>query len=106
MIKAYFSEKPDRIRYITSVNGDVDIWLRTNIEEIVDTDDDGNELISWSADENYFRAKEKNMSLKYVEDNYDTLLTYSPKQINKASIEERLSELEFAIAELIGGAFG
>lgn len=103
MIKAYFSEKPEKIRYMSATKGYVDIWLRTNIEEIKDTDPEGNEITSWSADENYFRAKEKNMPFKYVQDNFDELLTYEGDIISGSTLEERVSDIEAAIAELIGG---
>ena len=104
MIKAYFSEEPDKIKYMPYGNEFVDIWLRTNIEKIVDTDEEGNEVITWSAYENYFRAKSKNMLLKYVEDNFDSLLYFDGDVNVDTSLETRISDLEAAIAELIGGA--
>lgn len=105
LIKAYFSEKPEKIKYVKTSKGDIDIWLRTNIEEI--EDNSGEEtIIMWQADENYFRAKKNKMTYEFVENNFDKLLNYEPETIeyNKESeLEKRVADLEEIITELLGG---
>lgn len=100
--KTYFSEEPDKIRYRETFNGFADVWLRTNIEEI-----QSEEGTQWSADENYFRVKARSMPVDFVEENFNTLITMEFPVVNdaKASLEERISDLEEIIAELLyGGA--
>ena len=103
--KTYFSEEPDRIRYRETFNGFADVWLRTNIESMTGTDEEGNSYTFWQADENYFRVKARSMPLSFVEENFDTLLTMEFADIDdtKPSLEQRISDLESIIAELLYG---
>ena len=97
--KAYFSEEPEKVRYKVS-NGYADVWLRDNIEEIK-----SEEGTQWSADENYFRVKERSMSKEYVEENFDTLFVTDFSEISdeKESLEKRVADLEAIIADLMFG---
>lgn len=52
MNKAYFSEQPQKILYMSKPNGLADAWLRANIcEEMVSQD--GQEYKIWTADETF-----------------------------------------------------
>lgn len=105
MTKAFFTEKPDKIKYMTSGEY-ADVWLRTNINEV--ESEDGTQ---WSADENYFRVKKSTMSADYVREHFEELLDYQTDASDAATsykrnvtIEERIKDIEAALAELfIGG---
>lgn len=51
--KAYFTERPESIKFMPLPSGDADLWLRKNIAEITDPET-GN--MSYKADEAYMRT--------------------------------------------------
>lgn len=51
--KAYFTERPESIKYMVLPSGDADLWMRKNIAEVVDPET--NE-VSYEADEAYMRT--------------------------------------------------
>lgn len=104
MQKVYFSNQPEKIKYSPRSDGYVDIWLRTNIEEIEETNEEGDTFSSWTADENYFKARRTSMPLKYVEDNFKDLLDldYSKEEV-EITLEQRIEDIENVLAEILGG---
>ena len=104
MQKVYFSEQPASIKYMPTSDGRVDVWLRTNIEEVTETNEDGSTYPSWKADENYFRARVRTMPLSYVEENFEDLLNFDyTEETEKSSLEKRIEDIEAVLAELFGG---
>lgn len=97
--KAYFSDKPEKVRYRVS-NGYADVWLRDNIE--CEETEYGPQ---WSADENYFRVKARSMPQEFVEQNFDTLFAsdIDCMSTEQASLEQRVADLEAIIADLLFG---
>ena len=74
-----------------------DVWLRKNIEEVTETNEDGDEVTSWQADEVYLRTA---MSESEVEASFDTLFEEGSTTAEEVSDSDRLSAVEDAIAEL------
>ena len=104
MQKVYFSEQPESIKYMPTSDGHVDVWLRTNIEKVTETNEDGSTYSSWKADENYFCAKVRTMPLSYVEENFEDLLNFDyTEETEKSSLEKRIEDIEAVLAELFGG---
>lgn len=104
MQKVYFSEQPASIKYMPTSDGHADVWLRTNIEEVTETNEDGSTYSSWKADENYFRAKVRTMPLSYVKENFEDLLNFDyTEETEKSSLEKRIEDIEAVLAELFGG---
>ena len=67
MEKVMYSEKPTTMTYMALPNGMADVWLRGNIESVID--EDGGEM--FQADETYFRTS---LTRQEVENNFTALL--------------------------------
>lgn len=95
-MKAFYSERPEEIKYCKLQDGSADVWIRENIKEI--GSEDGSQ---WEADEVYIRTF---ATLHEVEAAKEQI--FSDQTAEVASVNDRLEAIEeaiTAIAEVIYG---
>lgn len=86
MVRAFYNEKPEAIKYMPLPNSRMaDVRLRVNITEV-----QTEECTGWEADEHYFRAA---MTRDYVEQHFDELLDYVPVDPEEETTESLLLQM-------------
>lgn len=99
--KAYFTERPDSIKYMVLPSADTaDLWLRKNIAEVTDPETGA---VSYEADEAYMRTKatEEEITASFNAW-YETATAWEPTVPPKKpnTQEERIAALEDAVDQL------
>ncbi len=100
-----FSEHPDAIVYCALPGGEADIWLRRNIRETSQTDEDGNATPVYEAEEAFMRTTAEEAE---VAKNFDLFFEYAAKwdpdewqkQQREPTSAERIAVLEKQNSEL------
>jgi len=98
--KAYFTERPESIKFMPLPSGDADLWLRKNIAEI--TDPETNE-VSYEADEAYMRTDATKAEIEAdFEGWFETASEWQPTQPTPApgTEDERITALEGEVETL------
>lgn len=99
--KAYFTERPDSIKYMQLPSADTaDLWLRKNIAEVTDPETG---MVSYEADETYMRTDATEAEITADFDAwYETASAWvqvmPPKKPDTQ--EERIAALEDAVEQL------
>ena len=97
-----YSQMPEAILYMALPDGRADVWLRQNIEQITDENDD----TQWTADEVYFRTT---LTEEEVTKGFDALFENGGPTIDEETgeesadeptVAERVDALEAAVLEL------
>lgn len=91
--KAYFTERPESIKFMPLPSGDADLWMRKNITEITDPE---THEVSYEADEAYMRTDATKAEIEAdFEGWFETASEWQPVQPKpKPSTEERIAALE------------
>lgn len=108
MTLTQFTEKPETYVYMALPDGKADVWLRKNITEATEKDEDGNKSTHYTANEVYFRTS---MTEDEVVASFDAIYeaggTSEDEDTGEEIIEgvdittsERIDAIEEAIAEL------
>lgn len=100
IIKAYFTERPESIKFMPLPSGDADLWLRKNIAEI--TDPETNE-VSYEADEAYMRTDATEAEIAADFDGwFETASEWQPTQPapEPGTDSERIAALEGEVKTL------
>lgn len=82
-----------------------DVWLHKNIEESTRINDQGEASIVYTADEVYFMHANSDVLAQELTDNFDNWFEFGISWQDGTppiSLEERVSAVEDAVAELIG----
>ncbi len=98
--KAYFTERPESIKFMPLPSGDADLWLRKNIAEI--TDPETNE-VSYEADEAYMRTDATKAEIEAdFEGWFETTSEWQPTQPepDPGTEDERIAALEGKVKTL------
>ncbi len=98
--KAYFTERPESIKFMPLPSGDADLWLRKNIAEI--TDPETNE-VSYEADEAYMRTDAAKAEIEAdFEGWFETAGEWQPTQPKPepGTEDERIAALEGEVETL------
>lgn len=107
--KAYYTERPDSIKYMSLPSADTaDLWMRKNIAEVTDPETGAK---SYEADEAYMRTTATEAEITADFDAwYETASAWQPPVPEKkpGTQEERIAALEDAVEKLKenGGAGG
>ena len=99
-MKVFYTEIPEKIKYMLQKDGHADVWLRKNItkyshDELEDTKSSG-----YFADEVYINTR---LSYDQVDEQFDDLFENGSIVYEDVTIEERVDAIEEAILELLGG---
>ena len=99
--KAEFSAAPDKILFEADQNGNR-VWMRKNIiAEKRETD--GNEYTAYTADEVYFETATGRDTIESDFDNWSEFgESWTAESASEQSIEERVTNLENALLEMLG----
>jgi len=100
MQRVYYTEKPERIKYMTQQDGHADVWLRKNITEYSHEEIVGQESRGYYADEVYLSTK---LTYDQVDEQFDDLFEHGTPEIVDVTLEERVDALEGVVLELLGG---
>ena len=99
--KAFYTERPESIKYMLLPSGDADLWMRKNIIEIIDNE---TYMISYEADETYMitSATEEEIAANF-DMWYEVSASWQvPKPQEPPKDAERISALETLVLQ-IGG---
>lgn len=97
-MKAQFSQKPEKIRYMKVSEGGADVWLRKNIKNQTG-EMEGEEYSYYEADEVYFRT---NDTKEQIEANFEEYFAGNLPKPPAPEIpdSERIAALEAAMLDL------
>ncbi|MCC8076402.1 MAG: hypothetical protein LIO95_10770 [Clostridiales bacterium] len=89
----FYSAEPEQIQYMALPNGEADVWLRRNREQV-----DSGDGWTWQAEETYLHTT---LTRDEVAANFDALFdgTYDPETATP-TIEERVEALEEQVAAM------
>lgn len=102
MVTAYYTEKPETLTYMKLPDGNADVWLRENIEEV--EDDEGN--TQYQCDEVYFRTT---LSKDEIEADFDAIFENGgttvdedtgEESVDNPTLAERVAALETTVQEI------
>ncbi len=108
MTLVQYTSEPSKYAYMALPDGKADVWLRKNITEVTEKDEDGNKSTHWEAEEVYFRTS---YTEEEVVENFDAIFeaggTTEDEDTGEEIIEgvdvttaDRLDAIEAAISEL------